>query len=147
MYSCSPYVCFQLDYSNVVSDINSYTADFGAQGKLKVQWVRSDALIPPLFHIPKRYERLWHARWMIQVNQEQLIELGFHSLVENVSIKYSTFRAKTTELADYISFMLLICLSVIYKLVIICSIAHKILVAMVTTFENTSLATAKLAIY
>jgi len=36
--------------------------------------------------------------------------------------------------------------SYIYKLAIICSIAHKILVAMVTTFENTSLATAKPAI-
>ena len=34
----------------------------------------------------------------------------------------------------------------IYRLAIICSIAHKILVAMVTTFENTSLATAKPAI-
>ena len=33
----------------------------------------------------------------------------------------------------------------IYKFAIICSIAHKILVAMVTTFENTSLATAELA--
>ena len=35
----------------------------------------------------------------------------------------------------------------IFKLAIICSIAHKILVAMVTTLENTSLATAKLAIF
>ena len=35
----------------------------------------------------------------------------------------------------------------IYKLAMMCSIAHKILVAMVTTFENTSLATAKLAIF
>ena len=35
----------------------------------------------------------------------------------------------------------------IYNLAIICSIAHKILVAMVTTFENTSLATAKPEIF
>ena len=34
----------------------------------------------------------------------------------------------------------------IYKLTIISSIAHKTLVVMVTTFENISLATAKLAI-
>ena len=35
----------------------------------------------------------------------------------------------------------------IHRLAIICCIAHKILVAIVTTFENTSLATAKLAIF
>ena len=52
--------------------------------------------------------------------------------------KYSTFRAKTTKSADCISSILLI---------LICSIAHKILVAMVTTFENTSQATAKLVIF
>ena len=34
----------------------------------------------------------------------------------------------------------------IYRLAVICSIAHEILVAMVITFENTSLAMAKPAI-
>ena len=35
----------------------------------------------------------------------------------------------------------------VYKLAIICCIAHKILVAMLTIFENTSLAAAKQAIF
>ena len=63
MYSCSPYVCFQLDYSNVVSDINSYTADFGAQGKLKVQWVLirsgSSSREYTNFYIEKFDKTLW----------------------------------------------------------------------------------------
>ena len=60
----------------------------------------------------------------------------------------STFSAKTTELTDCLFSILLVWLlrCYTYKLAIICSIAYKILVAMVTTFENTSLATAKLAI-
>ena len=78
-----------------------------------------------------------------------IVSISSHCRPINFETFYSTFSAKTTKLADYISSILFIWLQIfiyIYKLAIICSIAHKILVAMVTTFENTSLATAKPAI-